>query len=285
MMKESFYDLLSIQRDKINDSNIIDIISSLEKEFPSIPKETIKNNILLYYFISLIKDRIPFIVKGGFIMQYYLKDNNRPTRDFDIITNLNNDELYKRLEEIIDKYQGSLSFKIKEYEYYPKSSSYYYDTINIRIDVLYNNNNYHELLIDVIINPIFDVIDYIDYKAPLFFGENASFKGVRIEYVMAEKIMAITNELSRPYKHLVDVYSLSKLNLNIDILKKYLDIILSYDNETRHLFGKNIIKYEYYIKDDKPFSGFYALPSLQAGYNISFECMKEEVNNWLKENL
>ena len=284
MIKESFCDLLKVERDKISGSNIIDIISSLEKEYPNVPKDTIRNNILLYYFISLVKDKIPFIVKGGFITQYYLKDNNRPTRDFDIITNLDSDELHKRLEEIIDNYQGNLSFKIKEYEYYPKSSSYYYDTINIRIDVLNNNEQYHKLLIDAIISPIFDVVDSIYYKMPLFFSDT-SFKGVRIEYVMAEKIIAITNELKRPYKHLVDVYSLSKLDLDLDILKKYLDIILSYDNEARQLFGIDTKKYEYYIKDDKKFSGFYALPSLQAGYNISFDSMKEEVNNWLKENL
>ena len=218
-------------------------------------------------------------------MQYYLKDNNRPTRDFDIITSLDNDELHKRLDEIINNYQGELSFNIKEYEYYPKSNGFYYDTINIRIDVLHNKKYYHELLIDGIISPIFDLVDTIDYKAPLYFVEYASFKGVRIEYVMAEKIMAITNELKRPYKHLVDVYSLIKLNIDLDILKKYLDIILTYDNETRCLFGKDVKKYEYYIKDDKSFSGFYALPSLQAGYNISFDSMKEEVNNWLKEYL
>lgn len=285
MIKGSFYNLLLGQKDKINDSNIIDIISSLEKEFPSIPKGMVKNNILFYYFISLVKDKIPFIVKGGFVMQYYLENNNRPTRDFDIITNLDNKELYKRLEDTINSYRGNLSFKIKEYEYTLKSKSFYYDTINIRIDVFNNNEHYHELLIDGIISPIYERIDIIDYKAPLFLFDNLTFKGVRIEYVMAEKIMALTNELKRPYKHLVDVYSLSKLNLDIDILKRYLDIILSYDNNARESFGVYKKEYEYHIKDDKSFIGFYSLPSLQAGYNISFDSMKEEVNNWLKENL
>ena len=281
--KGSFYDLLNIDNLIINDYNIIDTISCLEKKFPSLPKGTIKNNILIFHFISIINNKIPFILKGGFIMQYYLNDNLRPTRDIDLITYLDSDLFYKLLNEELNKYKGNLSFKIKEYYKDDASKSYFYNIINIRIDVMYKDNIYHELLIDGISVDFYDKIDTYIYQGPK--ASNISFKGVKAEYVMAEKIIAITNELARPYKHLIDVYTLIKKDIDLVSLKKYLNIITGHDNKVRARLNLETVNYKYLIKDDKVFTGNYILPCLQAGYNIMFEDIKEEVNEWLINNL
>ena len=281
----SFYDLLNFDDTVIDDCNITNAISCLEKKFPSLPKETIKNNILLFYLISIINNKIPFILKGGFIMQYYLNDNLRPTRDLDLITYLDSDSFYKLLKDELDKYEGNLSFNIKEYYKSEVSKSYFYNIINLRIDVMYKGNHYHELLIDGISVDFYDKIDSCDYQGLKAINNDFRFKGVKVEYVMAEKIMAITNELVRPYKHLIDVYSIIQRDIDLDLLKKYLNIILEYDNRVRAELNFEKQDYKYLINDNKVFSGNYILPCLQAGYNLRFEKIKEEVNDWLKNNL
>ena len=281
----SFYDLLNFDDTVIDDCNITNAISCLEKKFPSLPKETIKNNILLFYLISIINNKIPFILKGGFIMQYYLNDNLRPTRDLDLITYLDSDSFYKLLKDELDKYEGNLSFNIKEYYESKASKSYFYNIINLRIDVMYKGNHYHELLIDGISVDFYDKIDSCDYQGLKAINNDFRFKGVKVEYVMAEKIMAITNELVRPYKHLIDVYSIIQRDIDLDLLKKYLNIILEYDNRVRAELNFEKQDYKYLINDNKVFSGNYILPCLQAGYNLRFEKIKEEVNDWLKNNL
>lgn len=283
--KGLFYDLLNYDETIVNDCEIIDTIQHLEKELPSLPKGSIKNNILLFYFISIINNKIPFILKGGFIMQYYLNDNLRPTRDLDIITSLDGDLFYESLKKELDNYKGSLSFRIKEYFKSEASRDYYYNIINIRVDVIYKDEIYHELLIDGISADFYDKIDTCIYQGPKVLGSDLEFRGVKAEYVMAEKIVAITNELTRPYKHLIDVYTFIKQDVDVDLLKKYLDIILEYDNKVRVGFNLNKRENKYLIKANKVFSGDYILPCLQAGYNLWFADIKEEVNEWLINNL
>ena len=284
-INESFKDLLTFNNQKTRNANIVDIVSYIERMVPSMPKESAKNLAFLFYFISIIKDKIPFVVKGGLISQYYLGENYRQIKDLDIITNLDGDLLYQKLLKVLATYQGDVSFKISEYKKIDASKVFYYDLINLKVEVLYQNNHYHDLLIDITLSPIYNKVDHVLYEGPKFIEDSFNFEGVNIEYVMAEKIIAITNELSRPYKHLIDVYSLIYKDIDINLLKKYLNIIITLDNEIRIKNGLEVKDYKYIIDDRKVFTGNYILPCLQAGYNISFSSMKQEVNEWLKNSL
>jgi len=95
---------------------------------------------------------------------------------------------------------------------------------------------------------------------------------------MAEKVIAITNELVRPYKHLIDLYGLMKADINYSLLKKYLKLINDNDNKYRKEKRDLILE----IREDKKFLGNYLLTCLQAGYQITLEEMKKEINDWLK---
>ena len=218
-------------------------------------------------------------------MQYYLNDHLRPTYDLDFITSLDSNSFYKLLKEELDKCKSDLSFVIKEYQSIDASKDYFYNTIHIVINVMYKGNFYHELIMDGISVSFYKDIDTCCYMGPKLFGNNLEFIGVKIEYVMAEKIIAITNELVRPYKHLIDVYSLIKKDIDLDLLKKYLKLISESDNLARARFNLDKSDDQYLIKDNKKFNGGYILPCLQAGYNLCFEEIKEEVNEWLKNNL
>ena len=111
------------------------------------------------------------------------------------------------------------------------------------------------------------------------------FYGVEIEYIVSEKILAVSSELPRPVKHLVDLYSLTKIDLRIDILKKYLIDGLNNENLVRGRFNKPLLKEDYIIKDDKRFTGNFIMQTISAGYNVSFKKMRSDVNEWVKTTL
>ena len=110
------------------------------------------------------------------------------------------------------------------------------------------------------------------------------FKGVPIEYLVATKILAITSELERPFKHLVDTYSVSLVNPSLfdkKEIKKYMIMFNDYENKNRKILKKQERALKFYIEENKSFNGSKILATLQAGYNISEETMIEEVNKWL----
>ena len=102
---------------------------------------------------------------------------------------------------------------------------------------------------------------------------------------MAEKVIASTNDLVRPYKHLVDLYSLIHIDFNLSLLKKYLNDIIAKDNIVRERFNKPQFNNNFAVRGEKEFEESYVLPLLQAGYNLPFEEVKDVVDKWLKENL
>ena len=277
--------LRSIKNEEVKSADTIEKFSILEGLIKSKPDGRVTKLALLFYFISVIQGKIPFYVKGGIIMQYYLNDKARMTNDLDIITNISLKEFIDKLNNVFDKEYDGLSFKINKVLENKANEYYYYDTFNVIINVYCNNNYYDEIVIDGIYNSFYERVDYLKYDIPSIIKPNSYFYGVRIEYVMAEKIMAITNELKRPYKHLIDVYNLISCDIDIINLKKHLDIILASDNCIRTRIGKNNISYEYFISDKKVFNGSFILDSIQAGINIDFEEMRDFVNSWMKKNL
>lgn len=279
--------LLSLNKNQFSNANIFSVINEAEKTIDSSPKGRVSHLALLFYLINILENAgLEFYVKGGVIQHYYLKDKARATNDLDVIIKDNSDTFYQKLMNALSLVNDGLTFKVIHYSRYPADKKYYYDIFNIELMVFYQDKEWMDITIDGISNSfIFDNIDPISYQLPEIIAPNSSFKGVPIAYVLAEKIMAITNELARPCKHLVDVYSLIHTHIDVSLLKNYLAIILKNDNHVREKLGLDNKPYSYSIKDNKPFVSSYIFSALQAGYTLSFDEMKKEVNAWLINNL
>lgn len=279
--------LLSIKQEEISNADILSTLNYLEEKINSIPEGRVTQLALLFYLIKYLNEAgLSFLVKGGIIDQYHLKERARFTYDLDIIIKDDVDIFVKKLEDRLSLIDDTLKFKIVSIKKVPANDNYYYDTFNVEISVFNDNKEPIEVHIDGIVNPsFFEKITGIAYKIPEIIAPDMSFKGAPIEYVMAEKVMAVTNELIRPYKHLVDLYSIIHLNIDVDLLKTCLDMILEHDNKAREKLNKPIARYMYQIKEDKHFIGGYIFTALQAGYNIDLKMMIDEVNKWLEGNL
>ena len=279
--------LLVIKKEEISNADILSVVTYSEEKIKSSPSGRVAQLALLFYCLKILIDTgIPFYVKGGIIQHFYLKEECRPTYDLDIIIPSDSDILIKELEERLNALHDTLSFVVKKYRKNPPHEGYFYETFNAEITIKNGEEDFSKMSIDGIINPsIFNSISPLEYEIPEIIAPNLTFKGVPIEYVLAEKITAITNELARPYKHLVDVYSLIKLDINIPLLKKYLQMILNNDNEVRSKLNNESTHYVYQIKEDKEFVGSYLFTALQAGYVVSLKEMIDTVNKWLTNNI
>lgn len=275
--------LLSIKKEEISDANVLNTLSYAEEKIKPSPKGSAMQLAFLFYLIKILKDAgLSFYVKGGLIQHYYLEERARPTYDLDIIIKEDSDAFVEKLNSAFETNQDSLSLKIKKYEVTPANNLYYYNSFNIEIEVKENDLECARLYIDGVVDShIYSKIKPLTYEMPEIIAPNTNFKGVPIEYVMAEKIIAITNELVRPFKHLVDIYSLMNLDINVDSLKEYLKLIIDNDDQIRVKLEKEVKPYIYQVKADKIFAGSYIFTVLQAGYTISYSRMIGAVNAWL----
>ena len=206
-----------------------------------------------------------FYVSGGVVFHYLSKEHSRYTSDIDIVTKSD----LKEVESIFRKYLNVVEFIIS-----PISEPYYVETFMALIEIDGNISQ-----IDGMKANFFDEIKPTIYKV-----NEITFRGVPIEYLAAIKILAVTNEVERPFKHLVDTYTISLIEdslINKRQIKKYLVIVNDNENKVRKVLNKPKHYLNYFIKEDKSFSGPEILTTLQAGYNISKETMIEEVNKWL----
>ena len=279
--------LLEINREEIKNTDIVSAFDYAEEKIASIPNGRTKDLAVIFHLIKIMKAaNLNFYVKGGVILQYYLKDKARVTHDIDRLTIDDGESFLNKVKDALKDIKGPLTYVVKEFRKEPANEHYYYDTFTIVITALNNGEPYSELAIDGVTNKqIYEHIIPKTYKGPSLVDETLSFKGVPIEFEVASKIIAITNELERPYKHLVDAYSLIHINMCIGLVKEYLDLIINSDNQIRSKYGKEINNYVFKVRDDKRFIGTKVLPSLQAGYVLSFEEIKDEVNKWMEDNL
>ena len=277
--------LFSIQQKDYSGADVFDAISLAEEKISSSPKGRTKILASLLYLIRLMKDAgLPFYVKGGVVLHYYLKKQTRPTRDLDILIREDLEAFLPRLEKAFASQSGGWTLKIGRFSKKETDASYYFDTFSIPILFSHEGEVVDTLYIDGVSSPVYDKIAPKEYPLPAIVG-GSSFLGVPLEFSLADKINAITNELKRPYKHLVDVYSILQQDIDIPLVKKYLAIIAKSDDEVRHKLHLDIPKRPYIIPDDKPFASSYIFPAIQAGYTMSLKEMKAAVNRWLKDNL
>lgn len=207
-----------------------------------------------------------FYISGGVIGKFFLKEHSRYIRDIDIVTNCDLKEVEMIFRQHLD---------VDEFIISPFSKVLYAETFICLIKL-----DGKIIQIDGKKAGNFDEIKPEIYKL----NEN-SFKGVPFEYLIATKIHAMISENERPFKHLVDIYSVSKLDqymIDKQEVKRYLEIYNDCENRDRKLLNKPVAKLHLSIDENKRFNGPEILTTLQAGYNVSKETMIEEVNKWLK---
>lgn len=207
-----------------------------------------------------------FYISGGVIGKFFLKDHSRYIRDIDIVTNFDLKEVEMIFRQHLD---------VDEFIISPFSKVLYAETFICLIKL-----DGKIIQIDGKKASNFDEIKPEMYKL-----NDISFKGVPFEYLIATKIHAMISENERPFKHLVDIYSVSKFDQSLidkQEVKRYLGIYNDYENRDRKLLNKPATKLHLSIDENKRFNGPEILTTLQAGYNVSKETMIEEVNKWLK---
>ena len=210
--------------------------------------------------------KLDFCVTGGLLCQYYLKDHARYTKDVDILFNTD----LKVVEEELRRIFGTIDFYDSE-----GTDSFYepYFTCFTKVNGLKGQIEGKK-------------IDFLsEIKTEQYSYEGITFKGVCVEYIFAEKLVSLLNELSRPYKHLVDIYSFLKSNLtglDKNEIRRYMSLINEQENRFRKC--KSIKEYELpkRILDSKEFTPPFIVPALQSKYNVSKSVMVSEINDWLK---
>lgn len=239
---------------------------------------------IFYNIISLLeKEGLQFYVKGGIILNNCLGNHARITNDIDIMIPGDSDFFVEQVKKAFSSYKGYYTFEVFEYTKENAKENYAFDAFGIEIKVMHNNEKQF-ILLEGISCELFNNVKPVSYIGKIGNSEFA-YKGAPIEYIFADKILAITSNVKRPYKHLVDVYSLTQIPIDYNLLKYYLNIVSSYENTKRRLLGLEDYNYEYIIKDSKEFSQSYYLAILQAGYNLTEKEITEEINLWMKKHL
>lgn len=215
---------------------------------------------------KLVKTNLDFYVVGGLLCQFYLNEHARFTKDVDIVFN----SKPKVVEEELKKAFGNIDFNYDEEResFYEPTFTCFTKVSGLRGQVEGKRINYFNKI-----------------KTEQYSYEGITFMGAHIEYVIAEKLISLLNELSRPYKHLVDIYSFTKIDqslINKKEIKDYMLLINAQENEFRKKINLNEHELPNMISEDKVFNPPFVVPTLQSKHNVSKEIMVLEVNKWLK---
>lgn len=217
---------------------------------------------------ELKKLPFPFYVYGGLTNLFFLKEHARATKDIDILFNFD----IKEVEDILKKHFDVLYF----HHQLPGINSF---EESFSCLIKYKDE---EILIDGSKRSYFDEIKTKEY----FLGD-ISFIGVDFNFAIADKIMANTNELIKPYKHLVDLYTISFLPISTYQIKEiihYMNIINNHDNKMRKIIlNKNNLPLSFSIDENKEYKGSLILSTIQAKYNLNKEYMLIDINKFLKK--
>lgn len=280
-----FIGLSNISKEEFAHSSVFDLLSIVEEQAPSYQEGETRDMFLFLYFINiLMKANVAFIVQGGVLLTIALKDHSRRTHDIDVIVK-DPDQFFVDVKNAVSNSGSEIDFEVKFEKKKEATVWYYKNTFSFRVTAYLGQTAINALIIDGVYVDNYDEIKKVRYDGPRIIDEDFYFYGVAIEYVASEKILAVSSELPRPVKHLVDLYSLTKIELDIDKVKRFLMEGLKRENVIRERLWKPKLREDYFIKDSKQFLGHYIYEVLSSGYQLSFKEMKERVNAWIKATL
>lgn len=223
--------------------------------------ETIKTAIE-----KLEKSDLSFQIIGGLISKAVLLKHSREVNDIDII--FDNDIDY--VEKIFLK-----EFEVIRFDRYSFSKLSTEESFTSIVNI-----NDETVLIE---GRKFDCLKSI--KEQKYYINNFYFKGVPLEFQIAEKIIALFSIAKPEYKHLIDLYSFSKLDKSLydkKMIKEYFNLLINIKNKVKRELKLPLLDLVTTIDSKKDFEGSIYLLTLQASYNYSKEYVIDELNKWLK---
>lgn len=280
-----FVGLNKIHKEEYPGASAFDFLEIVEKQAPSYQEGEARDLFLFLHFIHLLtKANVDFLVYGGILLTIVLKDHSRRTHDIDVIVK-DPDQFYDEVQRALSSSGSELDFEVKYERKKEATERYYKNIFSFRVTSYHHQAMIGAFIIDGVYTDDYGEIEKAKYRGPQIIDEGFEFYGVDAAYLVSEKILAVSSELPRPVKHLVDLYSLTKIELNIDKVKAFLRNGLERENAIRRRLGKPELDEDYTIKDDKQFLGHYIYEVLSSGYQLSYKEMKEEVNDWIKTAL
>ena len=280
-----FIGLNSINKEEYKNLSSFDLYQKVEELAPSFQEGQVSDLFLFLLFINILeKAKIDFLVKGGIILTIYLGEHIRRGKDIDVIVK-DPDLFFKEVNEALEKYHGDFVFKTKWIKKSLANEDYYNDTFAFSVDAYHDDILIKSFVVDGKFNEHYDEIEKVRYSGPSIIEDNFSFYGVNIEYITSEKILASTSEQVRPIKHLIDLYSLIKCDLDINKLKDILKQSLKEENEVRKRLNIPQLEGTLIVSEKKEFMDSYFLEAISAGYVVSKDEMIKEINKWLKDNI
>lgn len=214
---------------------------------------------------KLEKSCFDFLVIGGLISNAVCKEHSRSIDDIDIVF----DDDIKNVEVLFKK-----EFEVIRFDYFSFSKTATEESFTSIIKI--NDEN---ILVEGRKLDYYKSIKKQDYQINDF-----AFKGVPLEFQIAEKIIAMFSIPHPQYKHLIDLYSFSELSESCyskKIIKEYFDLLISNKNKIKKELALPLLELIITIDPKKEFEGSIYLSSLQAGYNYSKEYIINKVNKWL----
>lgn len=280
-----FIGLSHIKEEEYASASAYDLLDLVEEKAPSYQKGGTRDMFLFLRFLNLLqKANVDFVVQGGIVLATVLGEHSRRTLDIDVIVK-DPDRFFLDVQNAVASSASDLRFAVK-YERKKAATEWYYkNTFCFRVDVYHEQTMMSAFLVDGVYAEDYDKIPKTKYAGPKIIDEDFYFYGVDIEYVTSVKLLAVSSELPRPVKHLVDLYSLIPLEQDLDKVRAFLAKGLARENLVRRRFGKPELAADYTIKDDKQFLGHYVYEVLSAGHALGFAAMKEAVNAWIKSAL
>lgn len=280
-----FEGLSLIKKEDYQGLDVFSLYSKVEALAPSYQEDETKDMFFYLYVINiLVAAKIDFLVKGGILLNMYLGEHARRTKDIDVLVK-DPDLFFNEASNALMGVSGDITFKTKWIKKRTANENYYHNTFAFTVEAYHNDELINKVDIDGKFKDDYESIEKVKYKGPEVIGEDFYFYGTRIEYIVSEKILAMSSNLTRPVKHLIDLYGLKNIDLDVNLLKEILNKGLIEENQVREKCGVPLLNQGYLIKDGKSFIGSYFLEAIAAGYSLPMDDMIKEVNSWIKTRL
>ena len=285
MKLNPFIGLKQIKEEEYCHSNSFDLYQRVDELAPSYQEGQTRDMFLFLFFINILtKNKIDFLVKGGIILNMFLGEHARRSEDLDVYVK-DPDIFFKEVNNILLKEYDGLSFKPVWVKKRFADKNYYRNTFAFDVNVYHHDEFIKTFTIDGVFSEDYEKMEKVKYLGPKIIDDDFYFYGVDLEYIASEKILSDTSELRRPVKHLIDLYSLINLDLDVDKIKKYVFKSLKEENEVREKLNIPLITNKLVISENKEFGDSYFFTAIDAGYTLSKKEMIAAINDWLNINI
>ena len=285
MRQNPYIGLNQIKLEEYINLSPFEIYQKIDEKYPSFEEGQTSEYFLFLYFINILsKNNVDFLIKGGVLLNIYLGEHARRSKDIDVV--VKDPELfYKDINTAIKKEKGCFKYKTKWIRKKEASSNYYHNAFSFLLEVYHGDNLLKTFIIDGVYEDDYDKIEKVKQPIPEIVAKDAYFYSVPIEYMASDKLLANNSDLLRPTKHLIDLYALINLRLDVKKVKKYLTKTFKEENAVRKKFNIPTLEKNYLLDKNKEYPTSYYLEAIKAGYQISKAEMIDKINKWINNNL